>query len=661
MDNNTKLEAELLKVMSKKDNFNSYLAQVNRKRLLPNTELLLSDYEKYFEINQKHEEINWGLFYSQFAQDWHNKDLTEEQISYYKDYVFPAIEQASPEDVNTCLVGLIKKHTIEDILNNANDLNPEKLKDILNSFESKVSGFSQDSIDPDANTLSMLDFKELDQSHGIPYFLPTLQENLGSLVKGQLVVVAADFGTGKEQPLSAKISTPNGWVRMGDIKLGDIVNGYSGTANVVGVFPQGVKPVYKLTFNDGRECEAGLEHLFEVRTKWGREQAQRGKSSKASILSLKEIINSNKEYYIKTSKPVEKTCKDYIIPPYSLGVLLGDGCLTDNGLVISSNELDVISKVAEELDLEIKKQKGGNYSWLLKTQSTDKKHYRKYLKEKKLLCVSSDKYIPEEYLHGSVDQRMRLLKGLIDTDGSVGNKNRFRFSTTSSRLKDDFIELCRSLGFIAKVTKDNRDKYKNGICFNISILTDEIIFSSNKHMSRYDNNYNNIRKHRKYADHIKIVNIEYVRDEESQCIMLDSEDHLYLTNDYVVTHNTAFVVSQAAETLKHLKKTNDKRPILYFNSEGTLADVGGKLCANLFKDEAVCGFEEIIENADLYTDKFKRFVDEDQFLLYNLLGASVEWVEQKVKKHNPALTIIDITDILAGEEDVKNLKKFMTG
>ena len=317
MDNNTKLEAELLKVMSKKDNFNSYLAQVNRKRLLPNTELLLSDYEKYFEINQKHDEINWGLFYSQFAQDWHNKDLTEEQISYYKDYVFPAIEQASPEDVNTCLVGLIKKHTIEDILNNANDLNPEKLKDILNSFESKVSGFSQDSIDPDANTLSMLDFKELDQSHGIPYFLPTLQENLGSLVKGQLVVVAADFGTGK----------------------------------------------------------------------------------------------------------------------------------------------------------------------------------------------------------------------------------------------------------------------------------------------------------------------------------------------------TAFVVSQAAETLKHLKKTNDKRPILYFNSEGTLADVGGKLCANLFKDEAVCGFEEIIENADTYTDKFKRFVDEEQFLLYNLLGASVEWVEQKVKKHNPALTIIDITDILAGEEDVKNLKK----
>lgn len=174
--------------------------------------------------------------------------------------------------------------------------------------------------------------------------------------------------------------------------------------------------------------------------------------------------------------------------------------------------------------------------------------YKKYLKDNNLLVTGAYKFIPKEYLHSSAEQRRQLLNGLMDTDGYVGIKNRFSYSTISCRLKNDFVELCQSLGYIATVSEDRRVKYSTGVCYHITIQTNDIIFTSDKHMKKYNSNklkYPNMEFH--YKDHIKITSISYVRDEESQCIMLDSHNHLYLTDNYVVTHNTLLSLAAGME------------------------------------------------------------------------------------------------------------------
>lgn len=310
------LEAELLKAFSIKENYLSYNHVLDYKRLLPNTSLLLKDYKEYFDIYPSHTEVNWGIFYTHFSQNWHIANLTTPEIEYYRDYVFPTVRNSRTANTTSCIVGLIKKKTLDDLANISGELNPDKIRIILDEFEQSTSNILQPH-DTEICKIDTVDFTELDKANGIPFFLPTLQDGLGSLVKGQFVIVSADYGTGK----------------------------------------------------------------------------------------------------------------------------------------------------------------------------------------------------------------------------------------------------------------------------------------------------------------------------------------------------SAFVISQAVHTLIHLHKTNDERPILYFNSEGTSADIFGRFCSNLFKDKLRGGFEEVIVRAEEVKESFLKTFSANQFLVIQMMSSSIDWLHTKIKKYNPALVIIDITDTLAPEEDVMNLKK----
>lgn len=654
-----KIETALLKTLQDREKYDKYISQVNLKKVLPNTKLLLEDYAKYFELYKQDTTIDFDKFYSHFSQFWHQNDekFTLQDLEYYRDYVFPAVNSFVVDESEPVLKALeekLYKEELETAL--LSGQSPDKLQDIINKYLEKAN--KED--DVDIHTVENCDFDVLDKSNGIPWFLPSLQAGLMSLSDGQFVIVAADFGTGKEQPLSANISTPTGWVKMGDIKLGDVVNSRKGVSKVIGIFPQGVKPVYKITFSDGRSCEAGLDHLFEVTDRKGKNKYHYGLDNTHKVISLREIIASEDELFVRLCAPVYKEHKELVIPPYSFGVLLGDGCLSSPGIIVSSNEEDIINKVAIELGLEYTKNKS-NYSWTFLTKSTDRK-YREYLINNKLDCTSSHKYIPGEYLNGSVEQRRDLLKGLMDTDGCVNKGNRFSFSTTSTRIKDGVLELARSLGYSCNYSVDNRKKYKGGICYTISIQTNDIIFSSKKHLERYSTNVAKGCNYRRYNDHIRIVSVEYQREEASQCIMIDDEEHLYITDNYVVTHNTAFVISQAVHAFKYLHKKGDMRPILYFNSEGLAGDVIGRFLSNLYKDKIQGGFEEIIERRKEVKDKFVKTFDASMFKCIQIANTpDFKSVKAKIEKYKPALVIIDICDKLAPDEDVQSLKKLYDG
>lgn len=191
------IETALLKAMSNRFNFETYNDSINTKRIYEATGVVLKDYEKYFNLYKEHKEVDFKLFYTQFSQSWHNDDLDNEDITYYRDYVLPAIDKANAQEVETSLLGLMQKQTLEEINKSAKKtFDIEEISSILEEYRAKQGQIIQEN-DNDCFTIDNIDFDVLDKQSGIPYFMPNLQASLGSLVKGQFIVVSADTGAGK--------------------------------------------------------------------------------------------------------------------------------------------------------------------------------------------------------------------------------------------------------------------------------------------------------------------------------------------------------------------------------------------------------------------------------------------------------------------------------
>lgn len=369
------------------------------------------------------------------------------------------------------------------------------------------------------------------------------------------------LGGGKLLSINELVLTPYGWKRNGDLKEGDIISTPFGKpTKILQVFPHSNKDIYVLRTSDGRECQCGLEHLWEVRTtKQIHNYRKHYENRNFSVLTTQELIDGmakGTKYFIPIPKAQEFCEKDFVIPPYVLGVLIGDGCLTlkesDTKFTISNTEEDIIQKIATLTDTKGIYRNPSSHSKTFYTYNA--KNYKTYLRNVGLADYSYNKFIPQEYLWGSIEQRKQLLYGLMDTDGCVEEKNRYSFSTTSERLKDDFVYLCRSLGYIATVGVDKRkSKYKKEVAYNIRIQTDDIIFSSKKHLTRYKGNYDKYTRRRSYGatnDHVKIESITYKCNEDALCILVEDKDHLYIAGDFLTTHNTfGAILSMAEPTL----------------------------------------------------------------------------------------------------------------
>lgn len=390
------------------------------------------------------------------------------------------------------------------------------------------------------------------------------------------------LNAGKPNPLYTKILTSSGWSTMGDMYVGaKILTPWNGETTVTAVYPQGVQDCYRIETFDGRVCEAGLEHLWMVRTRKQYEKYHNHKDlhKNFTVMTTKGLIDGLKrkqKYYIPIPKAQEFLEKKLPIHPYVLGVMIGDGCLTlkNNGtnFVISNTEEDIIKKVAKltETTKIYKHPKTCNK----KFYSPHAKDYIAYLKKVGILDYARNKYIPEEYLLGSIEQRKQLLYGLMDTDGNVSYVDSFSFSTTSRKLANDFITLCRSLGYIAVLHKDNRtDKYTSGEAFSITIKTDDVIFTSQKHIKRH-NEFSTNRAYKRTKDHVRIKSIEYVGKEMLQCIKVEDSDHLYIIDDYMTTHNSFAAILSTAEPSfdPNFRACFTRRTFTELKSGGSLTD-----------------------------------------------------------------------------------------
>lgn len=356
---------------------------------------------------------------------------------------------------------------------------------------------------------------------------------VGSL-EGQKVLLYGGNNLGKAIPNSVIIPTPNGMRKVGDIKVGDMLFDAQGKpTKVLEVFPQGEKEVWELTLSDGRKSKCCIEHL------WGVYNSH----DKYVVLSTDEIVShfAPYRYKIPLCQPVEYQEKEFVIPPYEMGLFLGDGSFRSEVFYYSSGTTEIVEKIAKDMNWECCKYTEKNYSYIFKKDGKQVKTKEVLAQFPELIgAYSGDKFIPEDYLYSSIEQRTELLKGLLDTDGHVYPTSAISYSTVSEKLRDDVIMLCRSLGFKATWTLDRREGKNDCFAVNITVQPErkKDILSLSTHLSKIEKWEE--RPHKKKTN--KTVSIKEINNldyyEEMTCFKVDNEEALFLTNDYIVTHNT---------------------------------------------------------------------------------------------------------------------------
>jgi recombination protein RecA len=373
----------------------------------------------------------------------------------------------------------------------------------------------------------------------------------GGIPRNKLIEFAGVEASGKEQPIDAKVVTPTGFVEIGSIKKGDEVMGDDGHAHrVLGVFPQGIKPVYQVVFTDGSSTRCGLEHLWRVQSA---KQRIKG-DSYYFVKSLGELISMGTKVTnmsIPLTKPVQYPEASHKLDAYFLGLLLGDGGFTCNTLTFTNAEddlIDAVSSFANIFDCELHTRNFKNHKQcnIVERRKSNQHPIKHILNELGLLTLHSGaKFIPEIYKIASIEQRVRLLTGIINTGGNLSKRHgEITISTSSEKLCIDIKDVANSLGLYVSVHSSqrlNRDSVEYVINLGKPDIFNNLL--SKKHYKKIGSDTNRQRRRR-------IKEIKYLYDMECVCISVSNPSKLYLTDDFIVTHNTTTSLDIVAQCQK---------------------------------------------------------------------------------------------------------------
>ena len=378
----------------------------------------------------------------------------------------------------------------------------------------------------------------------------TLDDILRSeyIIKGMLdrqsnAVLFGQWNVGKAQPLDEVVLTPEGWRTMGSLKVGDYVIGSAGLpVRVSGVYPQGVKEEWEVRFANGSTVRACGDHLWKVYKN----------GALAHVVTTEQLAVSPRHVYTRGRRsaawnvplcaPVNYTSSRIQLPldPYLVGALIGDGGLT-HYVGFSAGDSAVASEVAARLPNGhiLRHKVGCNYQII-----SPRGQPNEVLNSLRLLGLfgkkSQYKTIPDLYMLAPPGDRLLLLQGLMDTDGWACKRKSTAvfFASSSRRLAEQVRELAMSLGGIARQIRTKPTSHLDSHWLTF----------------RLPEGMNPFRLPRK-ADKIvcsKIKNLAVRgaartgRKVEMQCISVAAPDQLYITRDFILTHNTFVVLDMAA-------------------------------------------------------------------------------------------------------------------
>jgi hypothetical protein len=340
------------------------------------------------------------------------------------------------------------------------------------------------------------------------------------------------------QPLDAKILTPSGWSTMAEMKIGDKVIGVDGNSTTVtNINNVGIAPVYRINFSDGTFTECSENHLWTVEQKIGAKQVKTLRTSEL-IKNYRYISPKGQvqyKYRIPTVKPINFNPQENLpLHPWIVGALIGDGGVGSGCINFTTADAENIVRFASYCPEGTKVSFDKRYAWRF-TDSGNR--YNKSSKAKNAVkaagiygCVSHEKFIPDLYKFASVENRLHLLQGLMDTDGSASG-GVASFHTCSEKLAKDVQFIVQSLGGTASINiKPDHRGFRDMYVLHIS-LPGMNVFALTRKTEQL-----RVRKH---PNDKTIINIQYIRDDFVKCITVDNSDGLYLTDNCIVTHNSA--------------------------------------------------------------------------------------------------------------------------
>lgn len=362
-------------------------------------------------------------------------------------------------------------------------------------------------------------------------------------------------GFGKDLHEDSILYLENTEVAIKDIKIGDRIYGADGKlTTVVQINKFDTLEQFEVSFADGRKVICGEGHLWGVIDNKNQYKVLELKDIKENYLAnpRKSGVQDSK-YFIPIAKEIEYKVKDLPLDPYLLGFLIGDGGLTQH-VTFTTADLECIEYLQKGLldypTCSIKKVSSAKYGYSITTDTKQENPLFKILKDLNLIGHTIDKHIPSMYQYGSIEQRMELLRGLMDTDGYISKAGNCEFTTISQQLSEDVCKLLGSLGIRYKVSikigsyKKDSIKINCNKVYRILILTSKPIFKLKRKLSRINTSLS------KYAltnrSRVAIKSIRSIGIKPSVCIAVDNEDKLFLTNDHVVTHNSYIISSVIA-------------------------------------------------------------------------------------------------------------------
>jgi replicative DNA helicase len=414
------------------------------------------------------------------------------------------------------------------------------------------------------------------------------------------LLVSGPAGTGKAQPLTATVWTPDGPRLMSEIGVGDqVLTPDGGSAEVIDIPFRGERPVCRITFSDGRTAECCEEHLWQVGF-W--DSCYRVHEA---VLPFHEIVatlrfrnETRPRYWIPMTEPVAFVEKPVPIPAYTLGVLLGDGYLRPGEINFTSGDKEVAEMVAAEVaplyclkhsskakttalayrivpdGWRTKRKCRAKVGYVSRTSSgkwmgrvripdqAAQRYVGSYdTREEAQAAIdalegnafsetertgegihaaidalglrnarSATKFVPDLYKLNSVAVRRGVLRGLMDTDG-FAERSATSFTSISRRLAEDVRWLAESLGGVARITTKQPPNGQLAYTVWIKISNPADLFGLGRKRDR-------CVARTKYPVRRWIESIEEIGPEVCQCITIAHPDGLYLTDSFVVTHNS---------------------------------------------------------------------------------------------------------------------------
>lgn len=375
--------------------------------------------------------------------------------------------------------------------------------------------------------------------------------------RGDHLAVEAYAGAGKALRADQPVLTPSGYVPIGSLAVGDTVIGGDGLeCSVLGVYPQGVRPLFCITFSDGTEIIADAEHRWLVQRADERANHKPGKIRTTAEMAARVTVPATTKnggtgrrayWFVPMTEPVKFAPTELAVDPWLLGVLVGDGTLT--GTITLSNPdaqiVDAVRAIVEPMGVKVTTNPSSQIDYRLggrQTKPGRRGFWNPIVDALRFVGLrdlgSHERFIPDAYKFGDIDTRVAMLQGLFDTDGCRAGPA-VEYVSTSERLALDVKFVVESLGGTAVVSSKRAGYKKDGVfvpCrvayrLYIKVPTWMAPFRLARKMEGWTGGQR--------PPFRAVRSIEPVEPAEAVCIEVSSANHLFLTAACTPTHNTS--------------------------------------------------------------------------------------------------------------------------